>query len=166
MTSTNSLAANSAERARAASPKKTALRRAGDAGVGSPRTRREPETAAEAAQAFEKVLVRQFVKVMTKGMFSTSLTGEGGPGWMESQRGTQRDMMTDLLTDHLVESGALQISEKLTRQWEAAGQAPVASPLRKPPRQGLPLQNRPLDSLPVPPADANHHALPHLDRTA
>lgn len=82
-----------------------------------PDAARRPETLEEAAQQFEKVLVRQFVQVMTEGMFDASLSGDDGPGWMDSQRESQHGVLTDVLTDHLVESGALRLSEMLLRQW-------------------------------------------------
>lgn len=122
---------------------------------------RDPQTLAEAAKEFESVLVRQFVEVMTKDMFTSSLAGENGPGWMKSQRGTQRDMMTDMLTDHLVESGALSISEQLMKKWGAssASSSPAESPLQEsmdlhpaspiePPRQN------PMDLRPAPSTDS------------
>jgi Rod binding domain-containing protein len=76
-----------------------------------------PDTPKEAARQFEKVLVRQFTKVMTDDMFSSSLAGEGGGKWMESQRDRQRDWMTDMITEQLVESNTLGISETLTQKW-------------------------------------------------
>ena len=82
-----------------------------------PADSRRPATPEEAAEQFEELLVRQFVEVMTKGMFDASLAGDDGPGWMNSQRDTQRGVMTDVLTQHLVESGALRLSEMLLRQW-------------------------------------------------
>ncbi len=62
--------------------------------------------------------MRQFVKVMTDGLFKASRSGDDGPGWMKGQQDTQRDIMTDVLTEHLVESGALRISDLLLRQWK------------------------------------------------
>ena len=89
---------------------------------------RAATTKEEAARQFESVLVRQFVEVMTKKMFDAPLSGEGGPGWMNSQRDTQRDIMTDVLTDHLVDAGALQLSDLLLRKWDA-GAAEDAAPV-------------------------------------
>jgi Rod binding domain-containing protein len=76
-----------------------------------------PRNPEEAAAQFEKVLVRQFVEVMTKDLMSSSMAGDGGPGWMNSQRDSQRDHLTDVLTDHLVESGTLDIREMLLKRW-------------------------------------------------
>ncbi len=76
------------------------------------------KTPEEAARQFEAILVRQFVTVMTDGLFKASLSGDEGPGWMKSQQDAQRDIMTDVLTDHLVESGVLRISDLLLRQWQ------------------------------------------------
>lgn len=95
-------------------------------GPRAPAARRSAETPKEAAQQFEQVLVRQFVKVMTKGLFDTSLSGEGGPQWMQGQRDTQRDMMTDMLTEHLAGTDALPIADQLTKQWDDAAPAPTA----------------------------------------
>jgi peptidoglycan hydrolase FlgJ len=78
---------------------------------------RKPETPEETARQFEEVLVREFVKVMTKDLFKSTLQGEGGPAWVESYSDTQRDVMTDALTKHLVEQGQFGISELLLRKW-------------------------------------------------
>ncbi len=90
---------------------------------GSDDFRRRTETPEEAAKQFEAILVRQFVAAMTNGLFKDSLAGEGGPGWMKGQQDAQRDVMTDVLTQHLVESKALRISELLVRRWQ--GGTPV-----------------------------------------
>lgn len=76
-----------------------------------------PETPKEAAEQFEKVLVRQFVDVMTEDMYSSSLAGDEGKQWMGSQRDRQRRIMTDMITDKLTEAGNLQISETLMQSW-------------------------------------------------
>ncbi len=83
----------------------------------------QPRTPEEAAKQFEEVLARQFVQTMTKGLFKTGLSGEDGPGWMESYQGIQRDVMTDALTEHLVQSGTLRLSDLLMRQWSRTGAA-------------------------------------------
>ncbi|WP_103029859.1 hypothetical protein, partial [Salinibacter altiplanensis] len=76
-----------------------------------------PETPKEAAEQFEKVLVRQFVDVMTEDMYSSSLAGDEGKNWMSSQRDRQRKVMTNMITDQLTEDGTLQISETLMQSW-------------------------------------------------
>lgn len=76
-----------------------------------------PDTLGEAAEKFEQALVRQFVKVMTKDMFSSSHAGQGGGNWMESQRGRQRDLMTDMIADRLAKADTLEVSEKLAKEW-------------------------------------------------
>ncbi|WP_119841912.1 hypothetical protein [Salinibacter ruber] len=76
-----------------------------------------PETPKEAAEQFEKVLVRQFVDVMTEDMYSSSLAGGDGKNWMSSQRDRQRRVMTGMITDKLTEAGNLQISETLMQSW-------------------------------------------------
>lgn len=75
----------------------------------------KPRTKAEAAEQFEAVLVRQFVQAMTKDLFKQSLSGDGGMA--SGHVDTQRDVLTDALTDHLVSSGALSLSDLLLRQW-------------------------------------------------
>ncbi len=92
-------------------------------------TQRGAKTPEEAARQFEAILVRQFVKAMTDGLFKGSLSGDEGPGWMKGQQDAQRDVMTDVLTEHLVESGAFRISDLLLRQWQRgpAQDPPTAS---------------------------------------
>lgn len=81
-----------------------------------------PSTRKEAARKFEKVLVRQFTKVMTEDMFTNSLAGKGGGNWMESQRDRQREHMTDMITEQLVESNSLGFKEKLMEKWKTTGE--------------------------------------------
>ena len=90
---------------------------------GSSDAQRPATTPEEAAKQFEEILVRQFVAAMTDGLFKDSLAGEDGPGWMKGQQDTQRDVMTDVLTRHLVESKALRISELLVRRWQGSAAA-------------------------------------------
>jgi len=85
---------------------------------GAGATPRDASTPEEAAKQFEQILVRQFVKAMTDNLFKDNLAGEDGPGWMKGQQDTQRDVMTDVLTQHLVESRALRISDLLVRRWQ------------------------------------------------
>ena len=83
-----------------------------------PESIRSPE---EAAQTFEKILVQQFVKVMTDQMFNTSLSGENGPGWMKSYNEQQRDVLSNVLTEHLVENETFDISSQILKQWQQKG---------------------------------------------
>lgn len=76
-----------------------------------------PDTPKEAAEQFEKVLVRQFVDVMTEDMYSSSLAGDGGKNWMSSQRDRQRKVVTDMITNQLSAAGDLQIAETLMQSW-------------------------------------------------
>ncbi len=85
---------------------------------GADKTRSVEETASQ----FEEVLARQFVQVMTKNLFEQNLAGEDGPGWMSGQADIQRDVLTDVLTKHLVEQGGLGLSEMLVRQWQTRNQ--------------------------------------------
>lgn len=72
------------------------------------------KNAEEAAQQFEAVLVRQFVKSMTKELFKTSL---GGDSATQATADMQRDALTDALTDDLVQQGAFGIKELLLQHW-------------------------------------------------
>ncbi len=87
-----------------------------------------PETPKEAAEQFEKVLVRQFVDVMTEDMYSSSLAGGDGKNWMSSQRDRQRRVMTGMITDKLTEAGNLQISETLMQSWGTNASAEADAP--------------------------------------
>lgn len=85
------------------------------ASLGAPA--RAPE---EAARQFEAVLVRQFVDVMTRDLFKASGDGAMAAG----QADLQRDTLTNVLTDHLVESGTFGIADLLMRQWARTGRLP------------------------------------------
>ncbi|MFK7849138.1 MAG: hypothetical protein AB8G77_27875 [Rhodothermales bacterium] len=76
------------------------------------------DTPEEAAKTFEKVLVEQFVNVMTEQLFKSNLAGEDGPGWMKAYGDTQRRVMTEVLTDHLVDNGTFNISSLVLEQWQ------------------------------------------------
>lgn len=76
---------------------------------------------AEAAEKFEKILIQQFVQVMTQKMFDSNLAGEDGPGWMKAYGNQQRDTLTNVLTDHLVEKGTFNISSDILAQWQSRG---------------------------------------------
>jgi Rod binding domain-containing protein len=76
-----------------------------------------PENPVEAARQFEEVLVREFVKTMTKDIFSSGLSGDEGAGWVKAQGDAQGDALADALTKHLVDSGTLGISEMLMKKW-------------------------------------------------
>ncbi len=88
-----------------------ALRRPG------PRAAPRPDTLEEAAEQFEKVLIRHFVEVMTDDLFKASFSGKEGPQWMDSQRDTQRDVLTDVLVEHLGKADVLDFSELLLQKW-------------------------------------------------
>ena len=75
----------------------------------------------EAARSFEKVLVKQFVDVLTEQMFKSNLAGDQGPGWMKAYGDTQRQVLSDVLTDHLVDNGTFRLSELVLQQWRRAG---------------------------------------------
>ncbi len=85
----------------------------------------EPE---DAARAFEEVLVEQFVSTMTDQLFKTSLSGDEGPGWMKAYGDTQRSMLTDILTDHLVDQKTFGLSQLLLDKWAQNGQIPDTPP--------------------------------------
>lgn len=108
-----------------------------------------PSTPQEAATQFEEVLVRQFVKVMTKDMFSNSLAGEGGGNWMQGQRDRQRDVLTDMITDRIVEADTLEISETLANEWGETGSMTDGSD-SAPPTQGEPHPTAPSETTDAP----------------
>jgi Rod binding domain-containing protein len=115
-----------------------------------------PDTLSEAAEKFEQALVRQFVKVMTKDMFSQSHAGQGGGNWMESQRGRQRDLMTDMIADRLAKADTLEVSEKLAKEWGIdASDAARASTNSE--------QSKQTDSHPVAPAETSAPSRPLID---
>lgn len=70
-------------------------------------------------------MVQQFVNVMTEQMFKSNLSGEDGPAWMKSQSDTQRQVLTDVLTDHLVDKGTFNISDIMLTQWHNKGFIPA-----------------------------------------
>jgi len=74
-------------------------------------------TPQEVAKQFEEILVRQFVKTMTDKLFTSGLSGENGPGWMDSYRDTERDVMTEELSRYLTESGSMNLSELMLQKW-------------------------------------------------
>ncbi len=63
---------------------------------------------------------------MTENLFKESMSGEDAPGWMSGYADTQRDVLNDALTDHLIESGTLRLSDLMMRQWNAAKTDPSA----------------------------------------
>lgn len=82
-----------------------------------------PQTPKEAADAFEKQFVEQLVSKLTSKMFEGGLLGDDGPSWMGQQRSTQRDMLTEMLADRLVESGSIDISGQLEQRWKTMQRA-------------------------------------------
>ena len=79
-----------------------------------------PKDPAAAARQFEEVLVREFVRTMTKDLFTGSIAGEDGAGWVKAQGSAQSDALTDAVTKHLVDSGTLGIQDMLMRKWGEA----------------------------------------------
>ncbi|WP_263810189.1 MULTISPECIES: hypothetical protein [Salinibacter] len=108
-----------------------------------------PETPKEAAEQFEKVLVRQFVDVMTEGMYSSSLAGDGDKNWMGSQRDRQRRVLTGMISKKIAEGDNLQISETLMRSWgtDATAEAEEA-PQENAPQKDAPAPAAPEDAIP------------------
>lgn len=78
----------------------------------------------EAAIEFERILVKQFVDSMTENLFNDSLSGDDGPSWMSAYGDMQRDSLSDALTEHLVESGAMRLRDLLLRQWNHPAETP------------------------------------------
>lgn len=95
---------------------------------GLPTPAERPDSPEDAAKAFEKVLVRRLVKTMTKQMFDSPLSGADGPSWMNGQRDQQRDVLTDVLADHIVASDSLRLRDMLLRDWGIDPDAPDTSP--------------------------------------
>lgn len=104
------------------------------------RRARSPE---EAAKQFEEVLVKQFVRTMTDGLFESSLSGENGPSYVGAYGDMQKDALADELAQHLVKSGTLRISEMLLRQWKRSGQIPEDDPASDAPPHGKTLPGDP-----------------------
>ena len=98
-----------------------------------PNPKDRPDNPQEAAKQFEEMLVKQFVQVMTKGLYKSTMSGENGPSWMKGQRDSQRDILNDILTDHIVDSGVLGIRERMMKQWSAEGAAPNPATLEQAP---------------------------------
>lgn len=69
----------------------------------------------EAAREFEKVLVKQFVQVMTKDLFKS--IDDDASADVGAYGDIQRDALTDVLTEHLVDSGTFKLQDLLLRQW-------------------------------------------------
>lgn len=69
----------------------------------------------EAAREFESVLVKQFVQVMTKDLFKS--IDDDASAAVGAYGDIQRDALTDVLTEHLVESGTFKLQDLLLRQW-------------------------------------------------
>lgn len=76
----------------------------------------QPQTPEEAAKTFEKVLVEQFVSVMTDQLFKSNLSGDEGPGWMKAYGDSQRKTLTEVLSKHLVDNGTFNISDAVLQQ--------------------------------------------------
>jgi peptidoglycan hydrolase FlgJ len=81
----------------------------------TPAETKVPSDKVDAAAQFERVLVKQFVQVMTKDLFKSG--EEEGMSWMGSYGDIQRDTLADVLTDHLVEAGTFKLQDLLLRQW-------------------------------------------------
>lgn len=78
---------------------------------------------------FADPTARQAGDVLTSApcdhLFKSQLSGSEGAGWMKGQTETQRDV----LTKHLVDSGALRISDLLLRQGKrSSGRAEPSAP--------------------------------------
>ena len=75
----------------------------------------------EAAEQFEKLLLKQMVSVMTEDLMQTPLSGEKGPGWMNTQRSHHQSSFSDMLADELAKSSSFNLSEVLMRRWREGG---------------------------------------------
>ena len=81
------------------------------------------KTPEAAAKQFEAVLVKQFVEVLTRGLFKS----EDG-GMLTGQADLQRDTITNVLTDTLVDSGSFGVATMMTAQWTRAGRMAAEAP--------------------------------------
>src|SRR5690625_7234857 len=79
-------------------------------------TEKLPDSAEEAARQFERVLVKQLVSSMTEELFNEALAGDDAPAWVGADGDMQRDSMTDILADNLVDSAALHQRDLIMRQ--------------------------------------------------
>jgi Rod binding domain-containing protein len=99
---------------------------------GGPRNRRE------AASAFEKQLLEQFVGTMMEGVFSESF-GEASP-LAGAGRDEQKQLWVSQLAGYLSERGGLGLADKLLAQWqerfgpekETVADDSAANPIRTP----------------------------------
>lgn len=87
-------------------------------------SKQHPKTPEEAAKQFEEILIKQFVKTMTDGMFESSLAGEDEPQWLGAYGDIQKETLTEQLAKHIVESGSMRISDLLLKQWGRQGRLP------------------------------------------
>lgn len=92
--------------------------------VTTPGPARPAESPEAAARQFESVLVRQFVDVMTRDLFKAGAEG----GMLTGQSDLQRDTLTDVLTEHLVDSGTFGVADLMMRQWTRTGRVPAETP--------------------------------------
>jgi len=166
---TSSLASTGSEQAAARRAlKRRAAPSPGGLGTGLTGGDDPPETPKEAAEQFEKVLVRQFVDVMTEDMYSSSLAGDGDKNWMSSQRDRQRKVMTNMITDKLTEAGNLQISETLMQSWgtDASAEAEDATeedaPAPASPETPIPEFVDPLPAPADPPSSQDRPQIDHV----
>ena len=95
-----------------------------------------PDDPEGAARQFEAVLARQFVEVMTKDLFRS----EGG-GALAGQSDLQRDTLTDVLAEHLTESGTLGVADLLVEQWGRQGR--IDTPASDATTDGVPVGSAP-----------------------
>lgn len=86
---------------------------------------RRPADPREAAEQFERILVKQMVETMTKNIFEGGLAGDDAPQWLGAYNDMQSDVLATELADQMTRNGKLGIAELLMKQWarqaEAAG---------------------------------------------
>ena len=87
-----------------------------------------PETPKEAAEQFEKVLVRQFVDVMTEDSSPPAPGGGGGKTGSGSQRARRRGFMPGVITARLTGAGNPQISDTPRQSWGRAASVEADAP--------------------------------------
>ena len=91
------------------------------ANAGLQKQAQDIEKPQEAAEQFEKLLLKQMVSVMTEDLMQSPLSGESGPGWMNTQRSHHQSAFSDMLANELAKSSSFNLSEVLMRRWEEGG---------------------------------------------
>ena len=71
----------------------------------------------EMAHEFETIMVKQFVSLMTKEMFKSTLDENGALGSAGGQASMQTDALNDVLTKQFVDNGTFNFAEMMIKRW-------------------------------------------------